>query len=58
MLPPRKTITSSSGLSLDGLPKVCPTEVRVTGLGTSIGIVDAHRVVIHLGQCCEWLFDY
>ena len=39
MLLPRMTITSSSGLSLDGLPKACTKEV-VTGLGTSIGIVN------------------
>ena len=39
MLPPRTTITASSGLSLDGLPKVPPVRVGVPGLGTSIGIV-------------------
>ena len=39
MLPLRTTITASSGLSLDRLPKVFPAEVGVTGFGTSIGII-------------------
>ena len=39
MLPPRTTITASSGLSLDGLPKVLPAKVGAPALGASIGIV-------------------
>ena len=39
MLPPRTTITASSGLSLDGLPKVLPVKGGAPALGASIGIV-------------------
>ena len=39
MLPPRTTITASSGLSLGGLPKVFSVKVGVAGFGTFIGIV-------------------
>ena len=39
MLPPPTTISVSSGLSLDGLPKVFSVKVGVTVFGTFIGIV-------------------
>ena len=55
MLPPRTMITS--GLSLDGLPKVYATNVGVTGLGTSIEVVGVTGLLSTLVSECGWLFD-
>ena len=57
VLPPRTTITASSGLSLDGLPKVFPDKVGLTGLWDLHRNCRCHRVALYSSQGCNWLFD-
>ena len=61
MLPPRTTITASSGLSSGGLPKVFSVKVGVTGFGTFIGIAGVTGLLSTLlsvvGGCLMVILD-
>lgn len=58
MVPPWTTISSSSDLSLEEFPMVCPAKVGVHDrIGDLHWNFRYHSFTIHFSQCCSWLSD-